>query len=365
VAGISYTIQTRNSYHTQAISMATRYAYEQFVAAGLPVTYHNYTWEDDQWRNVVAEKPGLVDADEVYLLTAHVDDLPNSSVAPGADDNGSGSVAVLMAARLLASRHFAYTVRFILFTGEEYGLLGSDAYAADCAARGENIRGVVNLDMLAYNSDALRAIDLHASNSVPASFELTRVFSEVIGAYSLDLRPDRFVDEEVLWYSDQWSFLVRGFPAMMAIEDDDDFTPHYHKASDTLSTLDLDYYADFTRAAIAAVAHLARVLPNGDMGQLSGTVTDLEAGQPLSGASVAAFWPTYIYTFTTVTDASGVYTLPLPVGAYTLTVEMESWPYYSTIVTDVVIVTDTVMVQDCELAPWPRLLLPLILRTSQ
>jgi hypothetical protein len=358
VAGSLYTITTRNSYQTQAISMATRYAYEQLAETGLAVAFHDYTWGSYQRRNVVAEKPGLVDADEIYLITAHIDDMPNSSVAPGADDNGSGSVAVLLAARLLASRHFAYTIRFVLFTGEEQGLRGSAAYAADCAARGENIRGVVNLDMIAYNSDALRAIDLHASNSVPASLALADVFSDVIGIYGLDLTPSRFVDGWAVTRSDQWSFLARGYPAFLAIEDDDDFTPYYHTNSDALATLDLDYYADFTRAAIAAIAHLARVLPGGGVGQLSGAATDLETSQPLSGATVAAFWPTYSYTFTALTDAGGAYTLFLPVASYTLTVESQF--YYAVTVADVSIVTDTVTARDLELAPWPRWYLPIV-----
>lgn len=365
VAGISYTIRTRNSYRTQAISMATRYAYEQFAAAGLPVMYHNYTWQDNHWRNVVAEKPGLVNPDEVYLITAHIDDLPEGPNAPGADDNGSGSVAVLMAARLLADRHLAYTLRFALFTGEEQGLRGSAAYAAYCAACGDNIKGVINLDMIAHNSDErpLPIIDLHASNSVPESLELTRIFSDVVGIYSLDLMPERFVDNWLLRYSDQWSFLTQGYPAMMAIEDDDDFTPHYHQSSDTLSTLDLDYYADFTKAAIAALAHVAHVLPSGDTGHVSGTVSDLETSQPLSDATVAAFCPTYVYTFATVTDDGGVYTLSLPVASYTLTIESQF--YYAITVTNVSVVTVSVTTLDLELAPWLRVALPLVLRTTQ
>jgi hypothetical protein len=359
VAGVSYTIATRHSYWTQPISMATRYAYEQLAEFGLPVTYHNYTYESYHLRNVVAEKPGLVDSDEVYLVTAHIDDLPDSAVAPGADDNASGSVAVLMAARLLADRHLAYTVRFVLFTGEEQWLRGSAAYAADCAAHGENVRGVINLDMIAYNSDALRAIDLHTSSSVPESLELAGVFSDVISIYDLNLVPSHFVDSWAITRSDQWSFLTRGYPALLAIEDYDDFTPYYHTSLDALSTLDLDYYADSTKAAIATLAHLAHVLPSDDIGWLSGTVTDLETGQPIS-ATVAAFWPADCYTFTTATGVGGVYTLTLPVSTYTLTVWADSPPYYLTTVTGASVVTDAVTVQSFTLVPWMRWYFPLI-----
>jgi hypothetical protein len=87
----------------------------------------------------------------------------------------------------------------------------------------------------------------------------------------------------------------------------------------------------------------------------------VEAGQPLSGVTVAAFWPTYVHTFTAATDAGGAYTLPLPVGAYTLTVEPAPLLYYSAIVTDVSILTDVVTVQDFVLAPWLRQYLPLVI----
>jgi len=66
-------------------------------------------------------------------------------------------------------------------------LRGSAAYAADCAARGENIQGVVNLDMIAYNSDAERIIDLYARTGMTDSLELTHAFSDVVGVYGLAL----------------------------------------------------------------------------------------------------------------------------------------------------------------------------------
>jgi len=273
VAGAPYTIKTRRTGNVEASAMATQYAYEQFARYGLAVTYQDYTLTGDASfadralvysqkpvaaRNVVAEKPGLVDPSRIYLLTAHLDDRPLGLRAPGADDNASGSVAVLTAARLLAHRDFARTIRFVLFTGEEQGLQGSAAYAAACAAKGEDIRGVINLDMIAYNSDAQPIIDLYASPEVPASLMLTQDFAYMIGAYDLRLIPDRFAGGGGA--SDQGSFLVYGYPAILAIEDLDDFNPHYHQVSDRVSALDLDYYADVTRAAVATITYLAQPL---------------------------------------------------------------------------------------------------------
>jgi hypothetical protein len=364
VAGSLYTITTRNSFQSEAISMATRYAYEQLSDLGLVVTYHQYSYSGYQWRNVVAEKPGLVTSDEICLLTAHIDSLPPGPTAPGADDNGSGSIAVLVAAKLLASHPLARTVRFVLFTGEEQGLRGSKAYAADSRAREESIKGVVNLDMIAYNSDTDPIIDLYAHTSVPASLALTRLFSEAVSIYDLNLVPHRDSDFWPIFASDQWSFLQEGYPAFLAIEDMDDFTPYYHTVSDTLSTLDLDYYVDATRAAIATIAHLGQLLPTGDLGQLSGMVYELNTNHPLSGATVAAHWRTYQHLFTTTTNANGVYSLSLPIGSYTLTVQGPAAGYYPTLITDVPVVTNTVTMWNVALIPWPRQYLPLIVRES-
>jgi hypothetical protein len=345
--------------------MATRYAYEQLAVTGLTVTYQDYEYAGYPLRNVIAEKTGVVDPDQIYIIAAHMDAMPPGLLAPGADDNGSGSIAVLMAARLLAPHPLAYTVRFVLFTGEEQGLHGSDAYAGACAALGEDIRGVVNLDMIGYNTGE-PVYDAYARSGIkpgaPESRQLADLFGDVVDAYALDLIPRRIdMDAYPLQNgSDQWSFLKRGYPAFLVIEDyaGHDFTPFYHTVSDTLSTINLDYYADLTRASIATVAHLGQLLPGR---QYSGAVTDLETGYPLSGATVAVIVPTYAYTFTASTDASGTYSLPLPTGSYVITFSATYQHYYPDVITALIGVTPTIAVQDFALKPWPRLYLPVII----
>jgi hypothetical protein len=288
-----------------------------------------------------------------------MDSMPSGSLAPGADDNGSGSVAVLMAAKRLAPYHFTHTIRFVLFTGEEQGLHGSAAYATDRQALGEEIRGVVNLDMIGYDSDEQPIIDLYAHSNITDSLTLTHIFSDVVGLYDLNLIPHRFDSSGgfPLQNSDQWSFLQQGYPAFLTIEDMDDFTPYYHKVTDRLSTLNLDYYADFTRAAIATIAHLGQLRPTG---QLTGAVSALDTGHPLL-ATVDVVMSSRDHTFTTSTGADGVYSLFLPSGSYTLTVRTPARPYYPATITGVVVLTNAVTVQPVRLQPHPRVYLPLIL----
>ncbi|MBI5441749.1 MAG: M28 family peptidase, partial [Deltaproteobacteria bacterium] len=139
VCGSPYTIQTRHTRSGTPIQMATQLAYERFTALGLATTYHSWTVSTTSNRNVVAERTGASRPSEIVLVCAHLDDMPSGSTAPGADDNGSGSTAVLLAAQILSSHTFERTIRFVLFTGEEQGLYGSYAYATLLAGQGANV----------------------------------------------------------------------------------------------------------------------------------------------------------------------------------------------------------------------------------
>ena len=63
---------------------------------GLSATYH--TWGGSTYPNVIATRTGAAQPDVVFILCAHLDDMPSGATAPGADDNASGSAAVLAAA---------------------------------------------------------------------------------------------------------------------------------------------------------------------------------------------------------------------------------------------------------------------------
>lgn len=359
VGGQVYTLTTRYSYSGEPISQATRYVYEHFQSLGLDVTFHEYTYFGNYWRNVVAERQGLRRSDEIYLITAHLDDLPSGPVAPGADDNASGSTAVLVAADLLGQRDFDCTLRFVLFTGEEQGLRGSAAYVAEIAAAGDDVRGVLNLDMIACDSDTAPILDLHARSAITGSLEIAETFSQVVAAYGLDLTPNILVDDWLGDYSDNKSFWNQGYAAILAIEDGDDFNPYYHTVNDHVAALDLDYFTAFVRAAVGTFAHVGCPASTG---LLTGTVTDLDTGLPLP-ATVTAVAPDHTYSATT--DAGGFYSLTLPVYAFTIQARADQFNYSPGVVTNVIILTGTTTVQHFALKAWPyRLFAPLMLKRS-
>jgi len=262
VNGNPYTFDTRYSYAEIPIKRATKYVEEHLSSLGLVTDFEEYTTLGVPLRNVIAEQPGTTDLDCLVLLVGHLDSFswedPDNN-APGADDNASGSTGVLMAADILHQYRFECTIRYVLFTGEEQGMYGSQDYASDAFTRGDDIQAVVNLDMIGYNSDQYEVAGLHTRPGNAGDLGIAGLFASVIQAYDINLTPEIVQDGER--FSDHSSFWDYGYSAILAIEDYDDFTPEYHHITDTIGTLDFSYMADFIRAAVGTIAHLAGYIP--------------------------------------------------------------------------------------------------------
>lgn len=350
IGGDPYTIQTRYSLSGEAIQKAAAYLFEYYQSSGLDVTYHDFTYGAHNLSNVIAEKKGLFLPERVYLLTAHYDDLPTSPPAPGMDDNASGTVGVMVAADLLSQVDFGCTLRFASFAAEEQGLVGSEAYASQAACAGEDIRGVINLDMIAWNSaGSSPKMELHAHGSVPGSTAIASLFEEVVAAYELDLVPEPGIP--AISGSDHASFWKYGFPAVLAIEDLSDFNPNYHSSQDTLENLeDLGYFAEMVKAGLAAFAHMGCPV-EGKTGLLSGTVTDAATQVPIPGATLTlkSLEPAWEYTVTAETNNSGQYQFEAVAGWHALSADAAGYPY--TPIGDIYIAEGSEVNQDFQLEP--------------
>jgi hypothetical protein len=241
-----YILTSRATNSGLPLQKATQYVYEHFQALGLSSGFHAWSLNGYSGRNVTGDIP----------FTAHLDDAPRSGRAPGADDNASGSVGVLLAAEILSEYRFERTLRFVFFTGEEQGLLGSRRYAAEAHAAGENIVAVYNLDMIAWDNVDGPTLQLHTRPGSAEDLGLADVFTNVVSAYNLNLAPVINADGESA--SDHSSFWDQGYPAILAIEDDlNDFNRYYHSSDDRLSHLNQAYFNDFVKAAVGTAAHLA------------------------------------------------------------------------------------------------------------
>ncbi|GIK58282.1 MAG: M28 family peptidase [Chloroflexi bacterium] len=340
IGGSPYTIATRHTYSGTPIQKATQYVGEHFTDLGLVVEYHQ--WSGSTYPNVIATIPGLSNPDEIYIISAHLDDMPSGSTAPGADDNASGVVAALIAADIFSQYQWDCTLRFGIWTGEEQGLNGSHAYAQRSYNNGENIAGVLNLDMIAWNTpNSVRDIDIHATSSIPATLAQAQLFVDVINAYDLNLIPQ--INPNGTGASDHASFWQYGYPAILGIEDFSDFNPYYHSTNDLLANLDLDYFTEFVRASVGTFAHLTGCLVPGGTGYLEGQVAAQGSGDPIAGATVTMA-AAGGGTFTAVTDPTGTYTRTLFADTYTVTAQADG--YLPITISDVVIVTGTVTTQD-------------------
>ena len=100
--------------------------------------------------NVVARLEGTADPDLVYTISSHFD---SEAVSPGADDNGSGTTALLEAARVLRGSPQPATIEFAFLSGEEAGLLGAIEYVQRALREDERILGALNNDMVGWTND--------------------------------------------------------------------------------------------------------------------------------------------------------------------------------------------------------------------
>ena len=206
------------------------------------------------WQNVVGTKQGTV-SDQHVVICAHFDCTSNDpeNLAPGADDNASGTAAVIEAARVLGFDFFEKTIKFVCFSGEEQGLYGSGEYASDSRVAGDDILGVINFDMIGYENVAPEDIDVigNASSEWLVDFTI-----DCAGAYVPALPTLKIIDATVT-ASDHSSFWNAGYDALLGIEDRGVPYPYYHTVNDTLGNLNMVFATDVTRMGIATVAELA------------------------------------------------------------------------------------------------------------
>jgi hypothetical protein len=240
---------------------ASNYVSSKFGTMGVPAQFQTYDAQDAP--NVIGTHPGGVTPERVYLVIGHLDDLPFWGVAPGADDNASGSVTVLESAKVMSCWGFRSTVKFITVTGEELGLLGSDAYAADAAARGEDIRGVLNFDMNGWAGDGVPAGENLDVNYNATSQWLGELFAQCAQEYATGVVVDAFSCPS-LNASDHYPFWQRGWPAICGITDNEGYCghagnyPYYHTRNDTIANCgSKGFFYGTIKATIATAATLA------------------------------------------------------------------------------------------------------------
>jgi hypothetical protein len=217
---------------------------EEFVSGGVTVS------------NVIATIPGRVSPNQVVIVGAHYDSFARTeflTTAPGADDNASGTAGVMELARILSGQAFDFTIRLVAFAAEETGLNGSRDYAARARQRGEQVVGMLDLDMIAFVDRAPEDVDVTAN---PASTWLVDHYVSLAAAYT-GLPVRRIVDASSR-SSDHAPFWDQGYSAVEIIEDVPLANPYYHTTKDRFGTLNMDFATDVVRTTLAVAATLAQ-----------------------------------------------------------------------------------------------------------
>jgi Zn-dependent M28 family amino/carboxypeptidase len=264
----------------KALAAAATLVEQELLSVGYAVERQAYRAGGQEVENLIAQLPGSSRADEIVVVGAHYDTVP---ATPGADDNASAVAVLLEVARLMRSRQFERTVRFVAFTCEEAphfhtGEMGSQAYAKACRARGDRVVGMLCLEMLGFYSTApggqqipsaipkfLRPVfpprgDFLAAVGNLRSWKLLWKFRRGFrraGRFPLFsiVLPEAIHD---IRRSDNSSFWDQGYQALMLTDTSYLRNPHYHLASDTPETLDYERMAAVTVSTVEGLAEVAR-----------------------------------------------------------------------------------------------------------
>ncbi|NEQ97529.1 MAG: M28 family peptidase [Cyanothece sp. SIO2G6] len=235
------------------------------------VDTHEFDHYGTSHQNVVLKLPGTT-ARAPILIGAHYDAVAG---CPGADDNGTGVAALLELAQQLAQQPAKYPIWLVAFDLEEYGLLGSEAYARCLKTAGQPLRLMLSLEMLGYADTTV------GSQRYPAAV-LERFYPDrgdfitlvgnlwTLGEMRSLCRTIRQSGVPAEWlpaglrgrivpatrFSDHSPFWDQGYKAMMVTDTAFLRNPHYHQKSDRIDTLDLDFFTRVCCGLEAGIRHL-------------------------------------------------------------------------------------------------------------
>jgi hypothetical protein len=145
-------------------------------------------------------------------------------------------------------------LRFVCFSREEQGLVGSGAYAREAWTRGDSIVGALNFDMIGYVDESPEDLNV-LYNDISDWLAGEYVAAAALYVPGLDI----VTTYSTYVPSDNSSFWDYNYPAFCGIEDSPPGNPYYHRTTDRISTVDFDFYTDVVKAAVATLAELARV----------------------------------------------------------------------------------------------------------
>ena len=196
--------------------------------------------------NVLATLRGTENPELVYIVSSHFD---SRAEGPGADDNTSGTAALLEAARVMAKHPQPATIVFAAFTGEEGGLLGSREYVRQAVANKVQLVGALNNDMLGWSND--HRLDNTVRYSNPGIRDIQHAaaaqFSKMITYDAL-----YYKSTDAAAYYEAYGDIVGGIGSYPVLGN-----PHYHQPHDILETINHELVAEASKTTVATLMLLA------------------------------------------------------------------------------------------------------------
>lgn len=254
------------------LANAQAYVADQLTNLGIPVMFDRFSFEGQPFANVIGRLTGT--RGPRLIVGAHFDTVPNTS---GADDNASGVAVMLECARVVMAAAPTAAVEFVGFNLEEFGMVGSRHYAAALREHDEPLLGMLSLEMLGFTeTEGLQTYPPLLKPFFPARGDflglvgnfrsralLRRVETAMRRIPSLPIQtillPGRggLVPETRL--SDHSPFWDAGYPALLVTDTAFLRNPHYHRPTDTLSTLNLAFIEKVCQAVVAGILDIAAV----------------------------------------------------------------------------------------------------------
>ncbi len=197
--------------------------------------------------NVLATLRGTVDPDLIYVVSSHFDSV---AIGPGADDDTSGTTALLEAARMLARTPMPATIIFASFTGEEAGLLGSREFVRRSAEAKWNVVGALNNDMIGWAGEGPQ-LNNTIRYSNPGIRDIQHgaaiQFTDIV---LFDTKYYRGTDAQAFY--DAWGDIVGGIGSYPILAN-----PNYHQSTDYLDTINHVQVTETAKVTAATLMYLA------------------------------------------------------------------------------------------------------------
>jgi Zn-dependent M28 family amino/carboxypeptidase len=273
-------VREHNVAHYPELENVARYIETALASYGYTAQAQTFVVEGKPVRNieVIVEAQPTSAAGETIVVGAHYDSAPGT---PGANDNATGTAAVIELARLLRDLQgrTQKRIRLVLFVNEEppyFGSadMGSLRYARALAASGERVTAMYSLETIGFYSSE------PGSQRYPAPFGLLFpdradfvAFVGLLGSRSLLQKTVRSFRARTQFpsiggvapafipgiaWSDHWSFAQCGFPAIMITDTALFRYPHYHRASDTPDKIDGEHLARVAKGIERVIRDIAQ-----------------------------------------------------------------------------------------------------------